>query len=546
MMKKKLEVQLFGGFFCRWSDGKEVELRGVKHRALLAILATAANGAHTRSWIQETLWMLSGEELGRASLRRALSDLRKIFGSDFDEIFTTTNADVRINLDRVDLIGRRTDGVFLDGLNIPEPGFREWLTEKRRHYENDFGTMLLSAREGVAPKLAVLPFMPRSRSEDEQHLADLLAMEVSRSLSRSRLIDVISHLSARRLNARILDMGEIRKTLGFDYVVYGSVQMSDDGFRIEADLADTTTGRIIWTEQFTGRMAELINGQTSLISDLSSRIGHGILKASVELSQGRPVADIHSHALLMSAVTLMHGRNRADFVRSKEYLEELIRRLPNQATLHAWLGKWHVMMASQGWDFESIALGRAADHTARALDTDAKCAFSLAVDGMVHSHFDADGAIVTDRFEQSLQLDPSNALAWLLYSRLHMFNGNGQQALDYAERACMLSPCDPHQYFYDLLLACAKSVCGDYEGALGYAERSLQANPSHNSTHRVRTITLSLMDRMDEAQLAAQELLTWEPELTVTSYLRHHPAGADRQMTKLWAEALKRAGVPDT
>ena len=545
MARRKLELQLYGGFFCRWSDGEPVDLRGMKHRALIAILATAANGTHTRSWIQETLWMLSGEELGRASLRRALSDIRKLFGADFDLLFSTSNADVTLNLDHVELTGDPSDGPFLDGISIPEPGFRTWLEQKRRDQPRESSALFLANRSRIAPKVAVLPFVPRQRSEDEMHLADLLAMEISRSLSRSRLIDVISHLSSRKLNTRSMDLSDIQQKLGFDYVAYGTVQLNDGAFRVEVDLAEATTGRIASTDVLTGNLADLLSGQTKSIEEAASRIGHGIVAASVELARSRPLPDIESHALLMSAVSLMHGQDRSGFLQAQAYLDELISRAPNYSVLHAWLAKWFVLASHQGWTSAEDARRNAVSSAARALDTDPKCAFSLAVDGMVHSDDPKDEAVVTDRFEQSVQLDPNNALAWLLYSRQHMFSGNGDLAVAYADRACMLSPFDPHQYFFDLLRACAKSVCGEYEDALELADSSLKANGRHISTHRVKTIALAMMERDAEARVAADELLRWEPGLTIKSYLENHPAGGDRTMTQQWAGALRRAGVPE-
>lgn len=546
MTGKKLEIQLFGGFFCRWEGGDPIEIRGVKHRALMAILATAANGTHSRSWIQETLWALSGEELGRSSLRRALSDIRKIFGDSFDSVFHTNNIDVQMNLERINLIGSPRDGLFLDGLSLPEKGFERWLAEKRRQHKPDFGAQLLAARMGVAPKIAVLPFLSRQRVDEETHLADLLAMEVSRCLSRSRLLDVISHLSSRRLDTRAMDLDAMRDILGFDYVVYGNVLVRDQKYRFEADLAEADTGHIIWSEGFSGNIADLLSGQANVIAELAGRIGQGILKASVELAQSGRVDDIASHALLMSSVTLMHGHKQNEFMRAQSYLEELIRRTPDKSLLHAWLAKWHMLAAHQGWTASKTALGLAVDSAARALDHDPHCAFSLAVDGMVNSHTPGREDAVSERFQESLNIDPNNPLAWLLYSRHHTFQGDGETALTYADRACMLSPCDPHQYFFDLLRACAKSVCGDYEGALELSNASLKANPRHMSTLRTKTVALSMLGRDAEARIAADELLRWEPDFTIQSYLKNHPAGADKDMPRLWADALSRAGVPKT
>ena len=49
------------------------------------MLATAPEGTRTRAWLQDMLWGRSGHEHGRASLRRALTDLRGLFGEDFNE-----------------------------------------------------------------------------------------------------------------------------------------------------------------------------------------------------------------------------------------------------------------------------------------------------------------------------------------------------------------------------------------------------------------------------------------------------------------------------
>lgn len=546
MRDRKLEIQLHGGFFCRWSDGERVDIRGVKHRALIAMLATAAGGTHTRAWVQESLWQLSGEDLGRASLRRALSDIRKIFGPAFEDVFITTHLDVRIDLEKIELIGSPSDGVFLDGINIPEPGFREWLSEKRHVQVRETSvSRFFDMRQGAAPRLAILPFLSRHRTEDEAHLADLLAMEVSRSMSRSPMIDVISHLSSRRMNTRAMDLCEISDVLGFDYVVYGSVRLENGRFRVDADLADGNSGRIVWSEDFDGRMEDLLAGQSDVVGALSSRIGHGIVRASVELAQSRPTSDIASHALLMSSITLMHGHQAQEFIKAKQQLDELIERLPNNAGLHAWKAKWHVLAAHQGFPNRDAIHKRAVELSRTALDIDPKCSFSLAVDGMVHSNGAMAGERVEAQFEKSLEIDPNNALGWLLYSRLHMFRGDGANAVKYAERACALSPYDPHQYFYDLLRACAESVNGNYAGALDLANKSLKANPRHTSTHRTKTISLAMLGRDDEAQMAASELLKWEPGLTIKGYLNNHPAGGDRSMPQQWAEALRRAGVPN-
>ena len=494
-----LEIRLFGSFACQWNDGTVVDIRGAKHRAMIALLATAPNGTHTRAWLQETLWRRAGEEHGRASLRRALSDLRKIVGDDFDRIFRVTNADIQLVPATFNVVGNKLDGQFAEGISVPEEGYAAWVHNKRKLVEHDFTLASQTGTARIVPRIAIIPFAPRSGGRDERHLSDLIAQEVSRTLSRSRLIHVISHLSSRKLNGSLLDLDQIRETLDVDYVVYGTIGADDEAYRIDADFVDTSTGQIEWTRQVTGRVAELLADAGTLF-ELCTQIGQGILHASVEMARSRPAGALRSHVLLMAAITYMHQHRLAGFARSRRFLEELISRKPRLSELHAWLGKWYILSIAQGWSTEPEKdLGVARDCTGRALDNNPDCPLSLTIDGMIRSGDLSNGPRVAEQFDRAVRIDPNNALAWLMYSRLHMFDGNGEMALNFAQRACDLSPIDPFGYFFDIMKASALSICDDYDGALALAEKSIAANPRHTSSHRVRVIALGKMGREAEA-----------------------------------------------
>ena len=185
----------------------------------------------------------------------------------------------------------------------------------------------------------------------------------------------------------------------------------------------------------------------------------------------------------------------------------------------------------------------AADFAARALDINPACPFSLAIDGMIQNNLTPDSSVAAARFDEALQIDPNNALAWILRSRLHAFGDDGPRAVECAERACMLSPIDPQRYLFDNLAATAHLANGDYETALALSDRSLAANRRHTSSHRVKVVVLDLLGRHEEARDGARQLLRLEPGLTIKSYLRNHPA-ADYPTGRIWADALRRSGVP--
>ncbi len=74
----RLEIRLLGTPQVRLSGEPVNELRSDKVRALLAYLAVETDRPHRREKIAGLLWPGYPETSARASLRRALADLRKV------------------------------------------------------------------------------------------------------------------------------------------------------------------------------------------------------------------------------------------------------------------------------------------------------------------------------------------------------------------------------------------------------------------------------------------------------------------------------------
>lgn len=541
---KKLELGLYGPFLCRWSDGDEIAITGAKARALLTMLALSADGMHSRRWLQEHLWNRAGEEHGRASLRRTLSDLRKTLGPDFERLFVVNNVDIGLRMQNVSLIRLPSDGALLEGLRINEPKFQEWLGRRAAAAVPTLADLTRSTQHHIAPSIAILPFSPVSKAPEESHFGDLVAQEVGRALSRSRLVEVISHLSSRQFAGKFVDAGKVAEALRANYAVHGTVFLDNDSFRLDADFIELKSGRLLWTRQFSGQLRDVLHGQSDMVGRVAHDCGQEILRASIELAQTMPLPDVSSHALFMASVAGIHQQYRPSFVRAREQLEELITRLPKHSVLHAWLAKWHIIAVSQGWSSDPGAYSaRALDCTARALDANPACPVSLTIDGMIRGDQQSDLSTSAKRFEQAIQQDPNQALAWLMSSRMFSYLGNGKMAVEQAGKARRLSPLDPHGYFFDIMAAMAHLVNDNPAEAIRLTEQSIAANPRHTSSFRLLAVAQESAGDHVKAAATVARVMRMEPNLTVRGYLASHPAGK-LPMGRKMADLLREAGVP--
>lgn len=544
---KLIEISLFGASVVRSAKAGGFEITGAKHKALFALLATAPFGRRTRPFLQETLWGTACYDTGRQSLRRALSDIKQIMGESFADVLSSTNADVTLDLNRVAFIGRPGAGELLEGINIREEGFSRWLGAMRLNPAQVYSLYSLASQPPPAPMvpaITVLPFRAIGGSADHAVLGDWLAEEVCRSLSRSNLIAVISHWSSRALDSKVVDVPTVRARLGVDYCVAGTLRVGAGEILLDADFLDAVSGRILWTRQFAGPIADFLGRSADGIGEIVTSVGRAIADDAIVHVTGRRPADLEDHRLLLAGVSLMHHPSLRDFARSRELIGEALRRAPNAAEAHAWFGKWHILSVFNGWSTDPAKDTRiAVDSTARALDLNPENSFALTIDGFAHNNLKRRMDIADARYGEALRRNPNESLAWLLSGALHAFRDEPSAAVMAAEKARRLSPIDPFKYYYESLSATALFAAGRYAEALELADRSLQRHDRHTSTLRAKAASLHCLGRAQEAKAAAREILRRQPDFTVAGYLRDHPAG-DHEFGRRVAAALTGAGIP--
>jgi TolB-like protein len=547
METKILDINLFGACSVKASAPGGFEIPGAKPKALFALLATAPFGRRTRSFLQETLWGAACYDTGRQSLRRALADIKLVMGDAFAEVITSTNSEVSIDLSRVNFVGHTRQGLFLEGLDIREPGFMQWLNAIRQNPSQLDALFSLSLRGGVSilPLVAVLPFRAVGADASDAAVGDWLAEEMSRSLSRSRLLGVISHLSCREIaQGRSLDLKEVRERLQPDYCLVGSLRRDHAELVLDADFIDVRTGRILWTRQFSASAAAFIQEAQEGVAAIVGAVGAAIADEALQHVASRAVAEIEDHRLVVAGVRLMGRPTLRDLARSRELLEEARRRAPHAPEVHAWLGKWYVLSVFNGWSVDVEGdTRRGVENAARALDMAPDNPLCHTIDGLVQNNLLKRLDVAEVRFDTAVMHNPSEALSYLLRGTLHAFRDDGERAVRDTEKARQLSPLDPFRYYYDGLSAAAYISADQYDKALKFAESSLALNDRHISSLRAKIVALHNLDRGEALREAGAQLMQKMPSFTVKSYLSSHPA-ADSELGRKSAAAFLAAGVP--
>jgi tetratricopeptide (TPR) repeat protein len=145
---------------------------------------------------------------------------------------------------------------------------------------------------------------------------------------------------------------------------------------------------------------------------------------------------------------------------------------------------------------------------------------------------------------RSLEINPNSAMALTFAGWAEVFVGKPVQALELLQRAERLSPRDRKAWVTATARAQAHLAAGQFEEALHHARRALAQNPHFGATLRVMAASLAELGRADEAAQTMRQLLSQEPQLTLSKlYLRL--SHMDERMLLPFLEGLRKAGLPE-
>lgn len=547
-----LRVRLFGAFCCYLGNSDNPLKLGKKQEALVALLITAADGRRTRAWIQNLLWPLTETEQQSGSLRQAIASIKRVFGSGFDAVFLVDHNAISVNLNHCEILGKPQDGVFLEGLNIAGASkFSDWLVQRRQSLaagldeaEANSPRPKLAALVRVRPSIAILPFVVVETDKMSPTFGDLVSSDISRYLSRAAGFDIISHLSCRTEQFKQTGVLELNSRFKIDYVVSGHARQSGSEVRLDLEVLDVCSAKIISAERFEAPAQFFLAGNFEPTEKISKYIVRALFDRALEKTISTQGCDVEAHTLLMSSIVLMHRQDLASVSLSRQQLESIIHRAPDLSVPLAWLAKWYVMFISQGWSSDVAQDAQhALDAVSLALRASPTCAFSHVILGLVQYQLFGNFKIANREFETVLSEDENNAVAWIMRGTLFAFEGRGREAVSYTDRARRLSPLEPGSYLFETLSATAHLADENYERALELCESSLAKNQHHISSLRAKTVALHGMGRQSEARATVKELLRLEPSLNINNYLEKH-AAARFPIGQKWARALRDSGVP--
>ncbi len=123
------------------------------------------------------------------------------------------------------------------------------------------------------PSIAVWPFDNMTGDPEEEFFCDGFTENVISSLSHIPGLFVIARNSTFAYKGQPINVQQIGRNLGADYVLEGSIQRSTDRIRITAQLINTNSGYHKWSETYDREIKDMFHLQDEITLNIIKEVG---------------------------------------------------------------------------------------------------------------------------------------------------------------------------------------------------------------------------------------------------------------------------------
>ncbi len=375
--------------------------------------------------------------------------------------------------------------------------------------------MTLPASE--APSIAVLPFVNRSRDEEDEYFSDGLADELLNVLSKIRGLRVAARSSAFTFKGKGATVADVGRALNVATVLEGSVRKAGARMRISVQLVKVADGYQLWSETYDRTLEDIFAVQDDIAQSVVKELRATLLGEAVDAKTGDAATEAvaaavkgrstnpEAHRLFLQARYFIDRSTAEDTAKGIGYLKEALALEPEFALAWAELGRAHIAEANWGWSSAAEGFGRAREAVARALALEPDLPDGLVGLGWIQMFHDRDWSGSEASYRRALELAPGNALVLHQAGFLVANLGRFDEAIELGRRAVAQDPLSAAAYFFLGTIFWVAARHAESEAAL---RKALDLAPQRAATRAWLSIALLNQGRVEEALAEASR----EPE----------------------------------
>ena len=521
----KLRIQLAGPFRMLGPDGVDRTPRGRKACALVAMLALSPDHQRTRVWLQDKLWGSRGAEQGAASLRQSLSEIRRALGGNqavlVSDRYLLSLEGTQFELDLDQRVAVRPEAELLEGLDLGEEGFEDWLRSQRQ---------MLSARgtivEDEAPPVARLPQVVAGKPDALQNRVVLVrgsqAGQQDAVLLADSLLDsvakTIAELGAARIFDRRMEPDQERcpeegsasyRTLSLRSDVFGSNTKQI----VRLALLQLPANELAWSSTLQLPENEALDPNDQRVMKcinlaVNVAIDHFVRMREAGSEQTAASALCHSGILHLFRLGKMNFETADRMFASAFETDARGIYLAWRAYLRTFL------LAERQYTCRETIQAEALEFMHRALELEPYNSYVAGLSAHVQTIMRRSYVAAFELAERSIQLNHANPIGWACLGIAKSYLGKSEEGFHDTLMARAIAGTAPFRYQIDALSSIAGTMAGEFGAAIHLAEASHALAPTFAPPLRYLSALYAHNGRHDLSFEMVQKLQANEPDFS--------------------------------
>ena len=323
--------------------------------------------------------------------------------------------------------------------------------------------------------IAVMPFTNDGGNPEFEYLSDGMTETLIASLSQLPGLNVKARSSVFRYKGKDASPQTIGKELNVQAVLNGRVIQRGQDLILNVELIDAQTENVLWTENYTRKMSNLVSLQSEIARDLSQK-----LKTKLSGSDEQKLAKNHTenaeaYRLYLLGKSYWNKRGSKNIETAVGYYQQAISIDPNFALAFAGLAEAYAQPAQQP---TGMPKARAAALKALELDDGLAEAHAALARVLLDHDYDFPGA--ERELLRAIDLNPNYGQAHIRYGNLLANLGKFEAAEAEYRRGLELEPLSPgFNAGYGQMLTKARR----YDDAIAQLKTALEFDQDFFLTH---------------------------------------------------------------
>jgi TolB-like protein len=289
--------------------------------------------------------------------------------------------------------------------------------------------------------LAVLPFENASGDPANDYLSEGITETIINSLSKLPRVRVVPRGIVFRYRGKPVDPFTAAEELKVRGVVTGRVLQHKDTLIVKAELVDVVKQDQLWGGQYNRRMADLLEVQDALASEISHHLQEKLGRSDAgKKPVRRATAHPEAYRLYLQGSYQARTWSEDGIRKAVKLFNEAVVLDPGYALSYSGLSYAQAMMGFYGFDPGKEAFARAKQAADRALELDATLGEPHIALSMVAIHVDHDYQKALDEARRATELAPDLAIAFHNWSLTLTLQGRRTEAIPVIRRAVELDP----------------------------------------------------------------------------------------------------------